>query len=240
MAVFTGQNLWYAESGDFAEPAAVWAWPGETVSRDAISEVRRVERAGRVYYLKLYRQPGKGWRRWLGRSRIRAEWENLQLFRAWGLPVPELAAYGEQWNGDGYRGAMVTAELAHTQGLDALAERLRERAWREALLGRLARYLAIMHQHGFAHGDLNWRNLLVATSGEPEIYFIDCPGGRVWPWPLRRPKIAKDLWLLDKLGRQHLSRSQRLRFYLAYRGVSRLDPADKRLLRAIVAKTKKN
>lgn len=233
-----GEALWQAQDSAFADEAAVWALTGAVVSCDAISEVCRVERGGRSYYLKRYRQPGKGLRCWLGRSRVCAEWENLRLFRDWGLPVPELVAYGQRWDGDGYRGAMVTAALPSVQGLDALAERLRDPPWREALLQRLARYVAILHRHGFAHGDLNWRNLLVASQGEPEVYFIDCPGGRIWPWPLRRLKIAKDLWLLDKLARQYLSRSQRLRFYLMYRGIARLDGADKRLLRAIVAKTK--
>lgn len=233
-----GQSSWQAQNRAFADAEAVWNLAGVVVSRDAISEVCRVELGGQNYYLKRYYQPGKGVRRWLGRSRACAEWENLRLFRDWGLPVPELAAYGQQWARDGYRGALVTAALPEAQGLDVLAERLQEPRWRTALLQRLARYVAILHRHGFAHGDLNWRNLLVNTQGEPEVHFIDCPGGRVWPWPLSRRKIAKDLWLLDKLARQYLSRSQRLRFYLDYRGVSRLDRADKRLLRAIAAKTK--
>lgn len=233
-----GQASWQAQNGAFADEAAVWALAGTVVSRDAISDVSRVELDGRSYYLKRYRQPGKGLRRWLGRSRVNAEWENLCLFRDWGVPVPELVAYGQRWDGDGYRGVMVTAALPSVQGLDALAERLRDPPWREALLQRLARYVAILHRHGFAHGDLNWRNLLVASQGEPEVYFIDCPGGRIWPWPLRRLKIAKDLWLLDKLARQYLSRSQRLRFYRMYRSIARLDGADKCLLRAIAAKTK--
>lgn len=238
-ALAGGGNMpWQAQNSAFADEAAVWALSGTLVSRDAISDVSRIERDGRSYYLKRYRQPGKGLRRWLGRSRVSAEWENLRLFRDWGLPVPELVAYGQRWDGGGYRGAMVTAALPCVQGLDALAERLREPRWRAALLQRLARYVAILHRHGFAHGDLNWRNLLVASQGKPEVYFIDCPGGRIWPWPLRRRKIAKDLWLLDKLARQYLSRSQRLRFYLMYRGIARLGSTDKRLLRAIAAKTK--
>lgn len=235
------QNLWWvdatgAAANSFVDLCSAWACRGDSVSSDAISEVRRLEIGGRGYYAKLYRQPGKSWRRWLGRSRCRAEWENLLLFRAFGLPVPALAAYGEQWNADGYRGVLVTTELAGTAGLDALIEPLRQRVWRESVMGQLARCLAVMHDHGFAHGDLNWRNVLVTTDGEPRIFCIDCPAGRCWPWPLRAAKITKDLWMLDKLGRRYLSRSQRLCFYKLYRGVRYLDAADKRRLRHIVAK----
>lgn len=218
------------------DPAQTWHYPGAIVSRDAISQVRRLDIDGRGYYAKYYQQPGKGWRRWLGRSRIRTEWENLRLMRELGLPVPELTAHGEQWDAQGYRGVMVTAELADTAGLDVLSARLQQRAWREAVLAPLAGYLAVLHRHGFAHGDLNWRNLLVTQSGEPQLFFIDCPQGRCWPWPLRAAKIDRDLWMLDKLGRQKLSRSQRLRFYLQYRGISHLDAADKKRLRRIAGK----
>lgn len=236
------QNSWRitAAVDSFADIARTWDCQGETVSSDAISEVRRLWINGRGYYAKLYRQPGKGWRRWWGRSRCRTEWENLLLFRSWDLPTPDLAAYGEQWNANAYHGALVTAELVGTAGLDELAERMQQRAWREAVLGQLARCLAIIHTHGFAHGDLNWRNILVRKEGEPQIFFIDCPGGRIWPWPLRALKITKDLWLLDKLGQQHLSRSQRLRFYLQYRGIRRLDAADRQRIRRIAAKPQKN
>lgn len=238
------RQLWWQNPAAGSQPAFsdlghAWDCTGATVSRDAISEVRRIDIDGHGYYAKYYRQPGKGWRRWLGRSRIRTEWENLRLFRELGLPVPDLVAYGEQWDSDGYRGVMVTAALANTAGLDALSERMQQREWRAAVFAQLARHLAVLHRHGFAHGDLNWRNLLITRSGEPRLFFIDCPQGRCWPWPLRSQKIDKDLWMLDKLGRQKLSRSQRLRFYLLYRGVQRLDAADKQRLRRIANKPAK-
>lgn len=224
----------------FADLFRAWAGQGKAISSDAISEVRRADLNGRGYFIKSYRQPGKGWRRWLGRSRCRAEWENLLLFRRWGLPTPELIAYGERWIDTDYQGLLVTAELVGTAGLDNLAEHLHQPTWRQAIFEQLSHSLAVMHRHGFAHGDLNWRNVLVTTAKQPQIYFIDCPGGRFWPWPLRAQKIAKDLWLLDKLGRQHLSRTQRLDFYKRYRGIQRLDAADKRLLRSIVNKANKS
>lgn len=225
----------------FGDLAAVFAAAGQTVSGDAISEVRRVETRGKGYYAKLYHVAGKGLRRWFGRSRIRSEWENLQRMEAWGVPVPRIVARGEWCDEGGYRGAMVTAELLGSAGLDAIAaERLAkwgDRTWRHGVLAQVARHVAVLHAHRFAHGDLNWRNLLVVETTEPRIYFIDCPAGQRWAWPLWGGRQARDLWMLDKLGRQYLSRSERLRFFLLYRGKRRLDAADKSLLRRIVAKS---
>lgn len=236
-------NSWRVEEGEassarFADPQAVWRMEGQTVSYDIICEVRRVEVDGRQFYIKKYIQPGKGLRGWLIPSRVRSEWKNLLLFHSWGVPAPRLVAYGEMRHGNQYQGMLVTAALTDTQGLDALADRLRQRQWRDSVLRQAARHLAVLHGHGFAHGDLNWRNILVTRGGEPQLYFIDCPAGRFWPWPLLAAKKAKDLWLLDKLGRQYLSRTQRLCFYLLYRGVGHLDAKDKRLLRGIAGKVR--
>ena len=52
--------------------------------------------------------------------------------------------------------------------------------------------------------------------------------------PVLRYRIIKDLACLDKVAKQQLSRTQRLRFYLQYRGRQRLSAADKRRLRKII------
>ncbi|MNF08441.1 hypothetical protein D3C80_2088680 [compost metagenome] len=49
-----------------------------------------------------------------------------------------------------------------------------------------------------------------------------------------RYRIVKDLACLDKVAKYKLSRTQRLRFYLQYRGRQRLNAADKRRVRQIV------
>ena len=48
-------------------------------------------------------------------------------------------------------------------------------------------------------------------------------------------RIIKDLACLDKLGKQVLSCTQRLRFYHDYAERSRLNAKDKKRLRAIVS-----
>ena len=47
-------------------------------------------------------------------------------------------------------------------------------------------------------------------------------------------RIVKDLACLDKVAKYHLSRTQRLRFYLQYRQRSRLSRGDKQRVRQIL------
>ena len=89
-----------------------------------------------------------------------------------------------------------------------------------------------MHDHHFTHNDLKWRNLLVNPAAE--LFLIDCPSGSFWWGPALRYRIIKDLACLDKVAKQHLSRTQRLRFYLQYRGRQQLNASDKQRLRKII------
>ena len=131
---------------------------------------------------------------------------------------------------------MITRELPNTEDLSALAERndarLADRAWVDHLSRQLARHTRVMHEHRFAHNDLKWRNLLV--NDRAELFLIDCPTGAVWWGPLLRYRIVKDLACLDKVASKVLSRSQRLRFYLQYRGRDRLNVRDKKRSRQVL------
>jgi hypothetical protein len=48
------------------------------------------------------------------------------------------------------------------------------------------------------------------------------------PGPFLTRGIIKDLACLDKIARKQLSKMERLRFYLAYKGKSRLSVKDKK------------
>ncbi|MCY1507312.1 Lipopolysaccharide kinase (Kdo/WaaP) family protein [compost metagenome] len=221
----------------FTDLDAVFALDGEKITRDPLSEVLRVEHQGLRYYVKRYWGAGKGLRRYLGRPRVKAEWQNLKHFAKWGIATAPIAAYGLERKGGAFaRGALITQELVGTEDLAALAKRddprLRDARWVDKVSRQLAVATRAMHDHHFAHNDLKWRNLLVNPAGE--LFFIDCPTGAFWRGPLLRYRVVKDLACLDKLAKYHLSRSQRLRFYLQYRGRQRLNTADKRRIRQIV------
>lgn len=221
----------------FADLEAVFALQGERITRDPLSEVLRVECEGVRYYVKRYHGAGKGLRRFIGRPRVKAEWQNLKYFAKWGIATAPIVAYGlERKAGAFVRGALITRELVDTEDMAQLAQRdaacLRDRTWVARVSQQLAAATRALHDHHFTHNDLKWRNVLV--NNQSELFIIDCPTGAFWWGPLLRYRIVKDLACLDKVAKYTLSRTQRLRFYLQYRGRQRLNAADKRRVRQIV------
>jgi hypothetical protein len=222
---------------DFGSLDAVFALQGERLTRDPLSEVIRVERNGVNYYVKRYSGAGKGLRRYLGKPRVKSEWQNLKRFAKWGIPTAEIVAWGLERRGAAYdRGAMITRELPRTEDLAALAARndplLADRVWVDGVSRQLANYTRILHQQRFTHNDLKWRNLLV--DDQAKLFLIDCPNGDFWRGFWLKYRITKDLACLDKVAKYHLSATQRLRFYLQYRQRTRLNAADKRRIRHVV------
>ncbi len=198
-------------------------------------------------YLKRYIASGKYLRKFVGRSRVRAEWENLQLFRSWGIATPDILAYGEEKeSGRFLRGALATAGLKNAWDLEKLANKKSQLLFNRKnfrhIAQQVARYTRTMHDKGFAHNDLDWRNILITVpydddnqSSAAQVYFFDCPGGRFWVWPFLEYRIMKDLAHLDKIARNCLPLRWRLWFYQQYTGRNKLTAADRRRLRSVIA-----
>ena len=217
----------------------VFELSGKQITRDRLSNLIFLNVGGKNYYVKCYIHAGKGIRRFVGRSRIRGEWENLLRFDTWGLPTAKLTAYGMEKNGPFFkRGALITEELPGTQDLTELANkndpRLQNQDWVQSVSKQLANATRILHANRFAHGDLKWRNILVTQGELPQIYLIDCPDGKFWTPPFLQYRKNKDIACLDKIAKYHLSSTQRLRFYLDYTGKKHLSRKDKRHLRHIL------
>lgn len=247
-------NFWWVDAQGaggaatrlFGDIDRVFALDGEVVASDSLSRVLRVVAEGKRYYVKRYSGTGKnlqrrwfGLRRWLGPPRVRAEWRNLLAFREWGIPTATLVAYGLERRCGGFvRGALVTEEIPGATDLAQLSRsgdpRLRDRQWMAEVATQTARITRALHDAGFAHNDLKWRNLLVSGGCTPTVYLIDCPSGGFFHGPVLAYRMVKDLACLDKLAKRLLSRSQRLRFYLDYVGRERLCAEDRRRIRKIV------
>ncbi len=240
---------WHLVNGTEAEHQAfptlekAWNQSGVVINDNLMSRLTCVQVEGKIYYLKAYKKRGKSLRRYLGRSRVRAEWENLQILESIGIPTLRLVAYGEASGQFGDRkGALVTSELQGVEDLASLHKRgaplLQHRQWMNHVIDRLSGYVRKMHDEKFIHGDLKWRNILVDSASLPEVYIFDCPLGRRVRSGLLSPifkrGILKDLACLDKMAKYALSRTQRLRFYLGYLGKNRLDQGDKKQIPKIL------
>lgn len=232
---------------EFCSIGAVFALEGDIVSSDTLSCVLRVSIDGKRYYVKRYFSNGKNIvRRWfglrglIGPQRIQTEWRNLLFFRRLGIPVATVVCYGlDRRFGYFIRGALVTEEVPDTMDLATMARtqdrRLRDRSWVAEVMHQVAHAARRLHDVGFAHNDLKWRNLLVNGGEKPTVHLIDCPSGSHWWEPFLQYRILKDLASLDIDAKRHLSRTQRLKFYLDYTGHSRLDARDKKRIRRIRA-----
>lgn len=213
---------------------------GPRVAIGSMGDVIYVEHEGKSYYVKRYVRAGGHVHGWVGTPRVQREWRNLARFAAWGLKVPEVVARGyARRRGRFWRGVLITRAIEHSADLATLARhrdaRLRERRWRTRVSDQVADALAVLHKHGFCHGDMKWRNLLVTGGPSPHLFLIDCPAGQHWLGPFLRYRRIKDLACLDKVARHQLSRGARLRFYLRYRGINTLGAAEKRELRKVLS-----
>ena len=160
----------------------VFSCTGKKITSDRISQVIKIKVGVKYYYVKRYYAAGKAFRRYFGRSRIRAEWESLIAFANLGVAIPQIVGFGQRTElGQFKYGAMITEEIADSIDLATLMEThpeiLQDKQWRLSVMNQIADYTGKIHNAGYVHGNLNWRNILVTLNGEPRIYFIDCPAG---------------------------------------------------------------
>ena len=195
-----------------------------------------------VYY-KHYHYKSPAWS-FIGRSsKPRREFENYEVFARLGLPTVQRVAFGEARDRLGrLRGAfIITRAIPEAMTLRELFQSrgpLLDRNTRLLLFRQLAAMTRRLHDAGFCHNDLVWRNLLVTRPAPdaPRLWWIDCPRGRFVHWPFsRRRKRIKDLASSYKSAQRFCHRTDQLRLILFYRGISKLDQATKTLIRDVLA-----
>ncbi len=191
------------------------------------------------FYLKRYHYPR--WRgrlrgtfrgRFFGVHRGLAEYRSLNAMRMLGIPAVRPVAFGARRLAHFVAACfLVTEEVPGAHNLTSFARNVQtgraeiSRAYRHAMVERLAVQVAAMHSAGFEHGQLFWRNVLIRKGPDdlPEFFFLDAqPPRRVFPRSTGR-------WWLTELAHLAASaipfatRSERLRFLLRYSGVRRME-----------------
>jgi len=210
------------------------------------SRIGAVVLGERRYALKRYAWPLVDAVRTLGHgTRARAEFEALAVLEGL-VPIPvRPLAWGEKRSlGFASRSVLVTEvlegavdlktwRLGFVHGERAASERA---ALLEALPA-LARLLRRLHDEGFHAGTALHKNVLWRPAAPPQeaFSFLDLPFASRFSGPLPERSRLADLACLDKDSRMVLSSSERLRFFLAYRGRLRLEPGDRAALQTIAS-----
>lgn len=227
-------------TSQFSSLDAVFKLDGKIISKSSQSEIFSHSIEGKPYFIKRYFR-SKNIGSWLGFSRFQVESRNQLWFNKQGIPSARVVAVGEEsFFLKTKRGVLITEGIQNVKDLLDIAknshEKLTNTEWRNYLISQIADVTAKLHQNRFCHNDLHWRNILVQEdqNNKPRIYLIDCPSGKRLFWPLLHYRIIKDLATLDKKAPKYLTRTQRLRFFLAYRKTSKLSLEDKKLLREIL------
>jgi 3-deoxy-D-manno-octulosonic acid kinase len=160
-----------------------------------------------------------GWR-----PRPLAELEVTDAARARGIPVPEVLGVRVDRALGGYRGAIVTREIAGAETLGAAVERRPEAAERDVIVAAVARAVRRMHDRGLHHRDLNVGNILLSRNdGTLAAHVIDLDrarlGGTVSAAARDRAlrRLGRSLAKIEAAGGLDL-RADRAAFHRAYRG----------------------
>ncbi|MEN6335938.1 MAG: lipopolysaccharide kinase InaA family protein [Phycisphaerales bacterium] len=199
-------------------------------------------------FLKRYDRPPllKQIRNWLchgGRkSFASAEREAIDDLVAAGVGVPRVVACGEEW---GLlferRSFLMTEEIRDSQSLErrlppCFADPATPRVLqaRRDYIHRLAGFIQRFHATGRRHRDLYLSHIFCSDAGE--FCLIDLARASR-PFLQRRFQVKDLAQLHYSSPARHFSRTDRMRFYLAYADHPELLPDDKTLIRAILRKT---
>jgi heptosyltransferase-2 len=171
------------------------------------------------------------------------EVEPIRELPAAGVCTPKVIAYGRQWGAlFEKRSFIITEKIPDAEALERklpdcfndppTTENLKSR---RDFIARFAAFIKRFHQTGYCHRDLYFSHIFYRTDGT--LCLIDL--ARAFkPAILHRRFLIKDIAQIHySAPAAHFSRSDRLRFYLAYTARNRLTRRDKAFIREVLAKT---
>ena len=215
---------------------------GDVVAWSRTTDTLRIAcpRGGPGFFLKRYYYPT--WRHRLrgtfrgtffNRHRAHAEFTLLDTMRQLGIPAVRPICYGARRVGRFVAASfLITEEVPGAQNLTTFAADVRagrrelRPAVRRAMVRELAARVAQMHNVGFSHGQLYWRNILFrfGAAGDPEFFFLDARPRRGRRWFARRSeRYLYELGHAAASAIPFVSRADRLLFLKAYMRQRRLE-----------------
>jgi len=202
-------------------------------------------------FLKRYDQPPVlvQVRNWLShhnrRSDALREFDAANKLKAAGINTPKVISYGEQWNTMfETRSFIITEKIPNAESLErklpdffngpATTENLK---LQRKFISQSAIFIKKFHETGYRHRDLYLSHIFYSDNGE--FYLIDL--ARVFkPIVQRRRFQIKDIaQVYYSAPARHFSKTDRLRFYMAYAGQSKLTKKDKIFIRKVINKAER-
>jgi tRNA A-37 threonylcarbamoyl transferase component Bud32 len=181
-------------------------------------------------------------------SRARSEFIALRLMRELGIQAVRPIAFGERRIAHFLRSCFLITEavpdaVALSSFIKTFGDRrnsVQEWRGRQEILTSLARQVRGMHDAGFVHRDLFWRNVLIRFLPDSrfEFYFLDASVGKRIRMPQRRQdSIVWDIAAMGALAPDFCSKADQMRFLLTYLNTPRLRPQDRQWLRRVQARS---
>lgn len=227
---------------------AAWSRTSDAIRCDLLS-------ASSSIYIKRYHYP-----RWAHRlrgmfrgtflraSRARSEFRALSLMRQLGIQAVRPIAFGERRIAYFLRSCfLITEAVPDAMPLSWFIKTFSDHKGsaraleaRRDILTMLARQVHHMHNAGFVHRDLFWRNVLLRLLPDNrfEFYFLDASvGKRIRMVQRRQDSIVRDIAAMGALAPDFCSKADQLRFLLAYLGTPKLDRQDREWLRRVQVKS---
>ena len=202
-------------------------------------------------FLKRYDRPPVLFqlRNWLschnrGSAAIR-ELEASNQLRIAGINTPKVISYGEQW-GTLFekRSFIITEKIADAESLERKLpayfdgpDTIENLKMRRNFIIQSAGFIKKFHETNYRHRDLYLSHIFYSDNGK--FYLIDL--ARVFrPIILGRRFQIKDIaQVYYSAPGKHFSKTDRLRFYMAYAGQSKLTKKDKAFIRKVINKAKR-
>jgi hypothetical protein len=180
----------------------------------------------------------------LGTHRGQAEYGTLESMRAAGISAVRPVAFGARRVAHFVAACfLITEEVPEATNLTTFAHQVKcgtrplsPRA-RRAMVDGLARQVSHMHELGFSHGQLFWRNILIRVNFDhsPEFFFLDAAPRRWRRVASNQPWWQRELSHLAVSAFPFTTRADRLRFLLRYFNAPRLTSELKAQARQIAA-----